>query len=54
MRKHGVPEATAQLARTVFSKGNIYMAMHDELGGLYEDEQFADLFGVRGNPAEAP
>jgi transposase len=54
MRKSGVPEATAQLARTVFPKGNIYMAMHDELGDLYEDEQFADLFGVRGNPAEAP
>jgi transposase len=54
MRKHGVPEATAQLAQKVFPKGNIYMAMHDELGGLYEDEQFADLFGVRGKPAEAP
>jgi transposase len=53
-RKHGVPEATAQLAQTVFPKGNIYMAMHDELESLYEDEQFADLFGVRGNPAEAP
>jgi transposase len=24
------------------------------LESLYEDEQFADLFGVRGNPAEAP
>lgn len=53
-RKHGVPEATAQLARTVFPKGNIYMAMHDNLGGIYEDEHFADLFGARGNPAEEP
>ena len=54
MRKHGVPEATAQLAQVVFPKGNIYMAMHDELEGFYEDDQFADLFGVRGHPAEAP
>ncbi len=54
MRKHGVPEATAQLAQAVFPKGNVYMAMHDNLGGIYEDEQFVDLFGVRGNPAEAP
>ncbi len=53
-RKHGVPEATAKLAQAVFPKGNIYMAMYDELKSLYEDEQFADLFGVRGNPSEAP
>ena len=28
--------------------------MRDELGVLYRDERFADLFAVRGQPAESP
>jgi hypothetical protein len=30
------------------------MLMRDEFGVRYSDEQFADLFPVRGQPAEAP
>jgi transposase len=30
------------------------MQMRDELGTIYEDEQFADLFPERGQPAESP
>jgi transposase len=30
------------------------MQMRDVLGTIYSDEQFADLFPVRGQPAEAP
>ena len=49
-----VPEETAQVARAAFPHGNLYLQMRDELGTLYTDEQFADLFPVRGQPAEAP
>jgi transposase len=49
-----IPEDTARVARAAFPKGNTYMAMHDLLGTIYEDGQFAALFSARGNPAEAP
>jgi len=53
-RLQEVPEETAQIARAVFPKGNKYMMMRDELGILYEDEDFAALFPVVGQPAETP
>ncbi len=49
-----VPEETARIARAAFPKGNLYLRLRDELGTLYQDEQFADLFPSRGQPAEAP
>jgi len=49
-----VPEETARVARAAYPKGNPYMQMRDELGTIYEDEQFADLFPERGQPAESP
>ncbi len=49
-----VPAETARVARAAFPHGNIYMRMRDELGRLYADEEFAALFAVRGQPAEAP
>lgn len=50
-----IPELTIRVAKAVFPKGdNIYMKMRDELGVIYEDEQFADLFPRVGQPAEAP
>ena len=30
------------------------MALRDELGTVYTDEQFRDLFAERGQPAESP
>ncbi len=30
------------------------MRMRDELGTIYEDHLFANLFSQRGHPAEAP
>ncbi len=32
----------------------VYMRMRDELGELYHDQQFAELFPRRGRPAESP
>lgn len=49
-----VPEMTAEVARAAFPKGNVYLTLRDELGTIFEDEQFADLFPKRGQPAIAP
>jgi transposase len=49
-----VPEETARIAKAAFPKGNLYMKMRDKLGTIFEDADFAELFGVRGRPALAP
>ncbi|MHC4510485.1 MAG: IS1182 family transposase [Planctomycetota bacterium] len=49
-----VPEATAEAARAAFRKGNIYMQMRDELGSIYTDDLFSDLYPPEGQPAIAP
>lgn len=49
-----IPDATAQIARAAFPHGNRYMAMRDELGSLYTDQDFATLFPSRGQPAQNP
>jgi transposase len=49
-----IPEETQRVAHAAFPKGNLYMRMRDELGEIYTDNTFADLFPGRGQPAEAP
>lgn len=50
-----IPEMTARVARAAFAKAdNILMKMRDEVGAIYEDEAFEELFPRRGQPAEAP
>jgi transposase len=49
-----VPEETARVAKAAFPKGTTYMTMRDELGAIFEDEDFAHLFPRRGQPAMAP
>lgn len=49
-----IPEETSRVAKAAFPKGNLYMRMRDELGELYHDHQFAELFPRRGQPAESP
>jgi len=49
-----IPEETVRVAKAAFPKGNIYLKMRDELGVLYQDSQFADLFPTTGQPAESP
>ena len=51
---HSVPQMTRLVAQAAFPKGNVWMKMRDELGALFQDEQFADLFPPQGQPAEAP
>lgn len=49
-----IPEETATVARAAFPKGNTYMRMRDELGPIFADEQFVELYPDRGQPAESP
>ena len=49
-----MPEATARTARAAFPKGNPYLVLRDELGLIFTDEDFADLFPQRGQSALAP
>jgi transposase len=49
-----VPEETARVAHAILPSGNVWMQMREELGTLYTDEDFTDLFPKRGQPAEAP
>ena len=49
-----VPEQTARIAKAVFPKGNTYMRMYDEMGALYNDDMFRELFSRRGRSAESP
>src|SRR3954471_973147 len=48
-----VPEETARVARAAFPKGTPFLRFRDELGVIYRDEMFADLFPTRGQPATA-
>src|SRR5712692_10549972 len=49
-----IPEETTRVARAILPQGNVYLQMRDELGTLYQDEDFRDLFKSRGQPAEVP
>ena len=49
-----IPEDTARVARAAFPKGNLYMQMRNVFGSIYEDEDFSELFEVRGRRAIAP
>lgn len=49
-----IPEDTQRVARAAFPKGNLYMRMRDELGEIYQDATFAELFPGRGQRAESP
>src|SRR5215467_12105200 len=49
-----IPEETVRLARRICPKGTLYMQIRDQLGVIYENQLFADLFSTRGQPAEAP
>ncbi|GAG68285.1 unnamed protein product [marine sediment metagenome] len=49
-----VPELTAEVARAAFPKGNALLRLRDELGLVYEDEQFALLYPGLGQHAFSP
>ncbi|MER7720850.1 IS1182 family transposase [Streptomyces flaveolus] len=49
-----IPVETVRVARAAFPRGSLAIRVRDELGLLFTDEEFADLFPVRGKPAWSP
>ncbi|MCT9108110.1 IS1182 family transposase [Streptomyces mirabilis] len=49
-----IPAETVRVARAAFPKGSLAIRVRDELGPLFRDEEFADLFPARGRPAWSP
>ncbi|QDV34698.1 IS1182 family transposase [Tautonia plasticadhaerens] len=49
-----VPEEAARVAHAAFPGGNTYIALRDELGTIFRDDDFADPYPSRGRPAESP
>ncbi|MFF0551076.1 IS1182 family transposase [Streptomyces sp. NPDC004311] len=49
-----IPADTVRVARAAFPKGSLAIRVRDELGPLFSDEEFADLFPSRGKPAWSP
>jgi transposase len=49
-----VPELTARIARAAFPKGNPYLRLRDQLGPIFRDPDFANLYPRRGQPALPP
>src|SRR3954454_4856563 len=49
-----VAEETGRIARAAFRKGNALLGLRDELGAIFADADFADLFPKLGQPALPP
>jgi transposase len=49
-----VPEETARVARAAFPKGHPYLTFRDALGTIFQDEDFAALFPLGGQPGLPP
>lgn len=49
-----IPSDTFEVAQAVFPKGNLYLQMREQLGIIYTDHDFVELFSNRGQPAESP
>lgn len=49
-----VPELTERIAQAAFPKGNFCLKMRQEMGTLFTDEDFAELYSKRGQPALTP
>lgn len=49
-----IPSETIEVARSAFPDDNLYMQLRDELGIIYHDPDFADLFPKKGQPALSP
>ncbi|NJM99149.1 MAG: hypothetical protein HC800_20200 [Phormidesmis sp. RL_2_1] len=43
-----VPKQMALVARAAFPKGNPYLTLRDELGSVFEDSDFEELFATVG------
>jgi len=51
---HQIPDQTREVAWAAFPKGAQLMIMRDELGAIFDDEEFAELFSWTGQPGVSP
>src|SRR5262245_57020641 len=49
-----VPEQTARVARVAFPHSSLCMRLYDQLGTIFDDQDFADLFPKSGQPTQSP
>ena len=49
-----VPKQTARIARAAFPKGSPYLTLRDQLGTVFADRDFADLYPEQGQPGYPP
>ena len=49
-----IPPRTVEVAKAALGKDNILMNLRDELGTLYKDSDFAELFSHEGQPGICP
>ena len=50
----GIPTSTVSVARAAFPAGTLAMRLRDELGVVYQNADFVELFARRGAPAASP
>jgi len=49
-----VPEQTARVAHAAFTQSSLCMRLYDQLGTIFRDQDFADLFHESGQPGLSP
>ena len=49
-----IPAQTLRVARAAFPKGNPYLTLRDEMGMIFQDDDFLDLYAHEGQPGLAP
>ena len=49
-----IPEETVRVAQAAIPKGNPYLTLRDQLGTMFQDDDFADLYSDQGQPALTP
>jgi transposase len=49
-----VPTETARVAKSAFPKGHILLMLRDEMGPIYTDQDFVDLYPAQGRPSLNP
>jgi len=49
-----VPEQTSRVARAAFPQSSRCIRLYDQLGTIFEDQDFADLFPKSGQPGQSP
>jgi transposase len=49
-----VPEHTTRVARAAFPQCSLCMRLYDQLGTIFQDRDFADLYPESGQPGLSP